>query len=638
MKSLAHATRPVAHVAAGILSVLSFVDSVPAQEPAEFTWEYFADKDIQHLTLTPFGNLLFTTKEQSAVLDPSSGSPLWTSNTLRDCKEQESDNPGGSRAARLAELLTRPPGLWGHVGADEQEVNCKFGDIGKGTLRFDLASGMALFEYDMGLSMIDLDTGDDWLWVVPDRDAVVDAYPHQATMLVAVTPKDERDGRVATLTALEKRTGHQLWSAKLPFVKGIRTGWTCCGWGPHKRRFREGVVLLRRTGDTLLLAGEDTNGRVGIASVSANSGELQWIQTDVPQFIEKPRGDLGPVKPGNFLYAADTYIVDDSTLVVVSHVQAAGGEPFAVDLETGEVQWKTTGISYESNQLCESCSLLEGDALYVTQRQRTAAIAVADGSTMWNERSEAGTSLRMVDQGLLVGCSGDPCFSVVELRDPNSGQMKWPNALRLEKGKSPSLLEDAVATIDEATGRIMIAVDERLQSVDIETGVREEVAELDFQFKEPPTGILNLRDLTVVLSKKNTAAYRSDGSLAYSLAYQAPKQALWSSVASTTAALAFSVTALGQYSYLDGEMFEQYAKTQQAQQYHYVYTSDPDSKGMSGYSLVQLRYSDGREVARAWVNQRKPDFVLDPGVPAVYARYDGRRIVAIPFVPHDFVE
>ncbi len=49
-----------------------------------------------------------------------------------------------------------------------------------------------------------------------------------------------------------------------------------------------------------------------------------------------------------------------------------------------------------------------------------------------------------------------------------------------------------------------------------------------------------------------------------------------------------------------------------AANYTYIYTDDPDATGREGFSLVRVREEDGREVGRAWVEQREPKFVLDP--------------------------
>ena len=70
-----------------------------------------------------------------------------------------------------------------------------------------------------------------------------------------------------------------------------------------------------------------------------------------------------------------------------------------------------------------------------------------------------------------------------------------------------------------------------------------------------------------------------------------------------------------------------------ASDYYYIYTSQPDESGTTGFSLVQLNYENGEEVARAWVNERKPDFVLDVFRPAVYVRRDPKTIEAVPFIP-----
>ena len=67
------------------------------------------------------------------------------------------------------------------------------------------------------------------------------------------------------------------------------------------------------------------------------------------------------------------------------------------------------------------------------------------------------------------------------------------------------------------------------------------------------------------------------------------------------------------------------------QQFTYIYTQARSPDGEDGFSLVKVGLTDGEEVGRAWVEQRKPKMELDPVEDLVFVRRTSRLIVALPF-------
>lgn len=509
-----------------------------------------------------------------------------------------------------------------------------------------------------GFALVDLQSGGEWVHVIPDRDIQFDVYLRGDKAIFIVTPKDALP---ATIGALSKKSGQKLWDVKLPFTKGLRVGWSP-GWGTNKR-FDNRVIMLYDTADRLVLAGE-TEEAVTIVALSVDAGKLLWTQTDVPQKIEKPKGDLGPIKPDNYLYSTDAYLVGDSTLLVASNVQSAGGEPFAINVEDGSVAWKAE-IAFDANVLCGTCTLLQDGTLYVKHGPNLNAINVETGETIWSVKTEAGPALQIVKEGLLAGCFVDTCYSTLELRDPGSGRSHWDGPVRLtDKEKAADRLWTGAVLVDDERSRVVFTEDKLIKSVDLATGDVMDFASHEFKFKEAPNRFIRHGAQLVLLSEQNIAAYGADRQQSYFRAYTPPKMGVWTylgrqalvsaiNAGLSTAASRAASTQARQNAYLNAlatgrstgtgygvafyqglspVVLERYRFSQHTADFTYIYTSDSTPDGVEGFSLVRIQYVDGAEVSRAWVNQRKPDLTLDPIAPMAYARLDSKHIVAVPFV------
>jgi hypothetical protein len=65
--------------------------------------------------------------------------------------------------------------------------------------------------------------------------------------------------------------------------------------------------------------------------------------------------------------------------------------------------------------------------------------------------------------------------------------------------------------------------------------------------------------------------------------------------------------------------------------YTYVYTKQPSSAGRDGFSLVKLDVRNGKEVARVWIDERRPNYVLDPISGFVFVKENDNEIFALKF-------
>ena len=65
--------------------------------------------------------------------------------------------------------------------------------------------------------------------------------------------------------------------------------------------------------------------------------------------------------------------------------------------------------------------------------------------------------------------------------------------------------------------------------------------------------------------------------------------------------------------------------------YAYLYTKVPDAVGREGFSLVRLDKRDGLEAGRVWVDERRPEYLLDEPTGRVFVKVDDKEIVAFAF-------
>lgn len=624
---------------------------VASGDGAEPLWEHTSETAVTYLDLTPRGDVLIGGKTGLASLDARNGSVRWRSQELKNCKPQEE--------------------------TESPVTECQWGEFGSGVFTIEATSRFALFENERALGVIDLETGRGWAKPADSRRTTVAPYRQGHALLLLETPLDARQGN---LSVVDMATGETRWTVELPFTQGLQhsrvegasllaravrtgvpiaTGFPVIGIGGSRKVKFDQIVLLSDD-ELLLMAGKTDDGKTALAAVKAESGKLLWVQKDVPQELLQAEGELKSLKVDHYFYGAESRRAGESLLVVAPSVQAPGGEPFALDVETGAVKWRAP-IAYEGQRLCGGCSIVVSDALYVMHDQSVSAINVASGSVAWTLATEAGPAIRLTEGGLLLGCfeGEETCYSNLELRRFDSGELAWPDAVQTG-GKNFVRAPTRATVLDEENDRLLFASDKQLWALDLPQGLVTDVGSFQFDFREKPESILALREGPVVLAGQNIAGFGRDGGELYGHSFKAAKRRVglvtakrfglflgsvapalfitppvffgprpdyWAvrEAGARAAQMAIAGTA-------DENAFKRFSESEAALDHYFAYTSSPDANGENGYSYVQVRYSDGVEAARAWIGDRRPEVVLDPFAPMVYALRDGKRIVAIPFV------
>jgi hypothetical protein len=66
-------------------------------------------------------------------------------------------------------------------------------------------------------------------------------------------------------------------------------------------------------------------------------------------------------------------------------------------------------------------------------------------------------------------------------------------------------------------------------------------------------------------------------------------------------------------------------------EFSFIYTRRPEDSGREGFSLVKVRRSDLKEVARLWIDERSPDYLVDEVTGSVFLRGGEREVRALRF-------
>jgi Leucine-rich repeat (LRR) protein len=64
----------------------------------------------------------------------------------------------------------------------------------------------------------------------------------------------------------------------------------------------------------------------------------------------------------------------------------------------------------------------------------------------------------------------------------------------------------------------------------------------------------------------------------------------------------------------------------------YIYTKAHDPTDLEGYSLVKVRLGTGLEEGRIWLDERNPDYLMNPGTGMIYFKRDKKEFDALSFV------
>jgi hypothetical protein len=269
-----------------------------------------------------------------------------------------------------------------------------------------------------------------------------------------------------------------------------------------------------------------------------------------------------------------------------------------------------------------------------------------DGKTLFKKPLKTGENIltmAQTPQGLIYITSADA--NIVNLE---TGDQVWSKPLKFKRASTVS------SDFDEKNNRYLIAADEKLFSIDAESGTSELLTEAGFDGKEDPTKI-EVRDSSILLtSDQNMMALDWDGKTKWHEYHRAPGKSAFGAilagamaVASTGLAMDASMRAganrnyLGQYNQYGAQMkrtadmfsaigtasFNEMAKrfkaTSATQDAQFILTKLDD-----GVGLVKLNKDTGAVEKEIVLKDKKPAYKVDEFGGYLYYKPSDKTIYA----------
>ena len=269
-----------------------------------------------------------------------------------------------------------------------------------------------------------------------------------------------------------------------------------------------------------------------------------------------------------------------------------------------------------------------------------------EGQTLFKKPLKTGENIltmAQTPQGLIYITSEDA--NIVNLQ---TGEQVWSKPLKFKRANTVS------SDFDENNNRYLIAADEKLFSIDAESGTSELLAEANFEGKEDPTQI-EVRDSGILLtSDQNLMTLDWDGNTKWHEYHRAPGKSAFGAilagavaVASTGLAMDASLRAganknyLGQYNQYGArmqrtadmfaaigtasfnEMAKRFKATSATQDAQFILTKLDD-----GVGLIKLNKDTGAVEKEIVLKDKKPIYKVDEFGGYLYYKPNDRTIYA----------
>lgn len=486
------------------------------------------------------------------------------------------------------------------------------------TIRFvDLTPlGALAVQTSAGVAVLDVETGST-KWARTDaRDFDVVSYSPFGVITT------DSGGEVIDL-----ETGATKWAfRRLPFTR-VR------GYAPLPER-----ALM------LVYGVVDTNPLV-VTAVGLDSGDVRWRQDGLfgtSRWLTDRRSKITLAQFQPVLWDTDT-----SMVLYPSH-----GGPMKIDARTGALLWRADTLRDDDPPaLSEGYSpmLMDGGRIYVPHGKRLLALDAVTGRVLWDRQKQFEGVVRQMQptaHGLLVGGLPRPGDRgtwrkpqpFVDLVDPATGASRWEKPFnRLEDATRFGIIGDTA----------LLAAKDKLFAVDIKSGAAREVINLQFQGNDAPYTLEALADGFLVVGSHNLALIDSTGRQTYHVYHSAVGASLLAKIASTALIVAVNVAsaaiAQGQANRTGSTVFypmitsnpvlsARFAASQLAESYHFLFTSDKgDDLDRHGFSFVRIDKRNGRDAGRVWIDDRTPNYVLDPVTPMLFLLLNEHEVQALKF-------
>ena len=277
--------------------------------------------------------------------------------------------------------------------------------------------------------------------------------------------------------------------------------------------------------------------------------------------------------------------------------------------------------------------LLADSVVYVPFEMSLQAIRTRDGMPLWAEAPGFPTpiaQLEVTPWGVVArGQVGPTNKSWLDLIDPATGASRWNKRVKGLEYTTPFVVSE---------DRVYVAANKKLLAVSLRDGKATEVTRVDFEGGEQPFQLERRGSELLLIGHQNLMLLDSTGAERYHAYHPAPGRSTLGKVAlgvltviEAAADLAltdWSNTDLGCYCLPYPNLGKRYAASEQARNYVYSVAHEEDSAGHKRPVFLRLHKDDGRVTGRVWLEEKRPEYQLDPVAGMLYVKTGDREIVA----------
>ena len=429
------------------------------------------------------------------------------------------------------------------------------------------------------------------------------------------------------IATIDLATGNTLWDSTAVPLDKVRG---------HLSVLDHGLVLVY---------GETAESKRTIVAVDAKAGDVIWRQNTL--FQDSP--DLAHINSLRSLDGHQPPLVDsDSTFIL--NISKDG--PMRVDARTGQLLWRLD-LDKNAPLLREGYAhmLLRDGVLFVPYDKKLLALDVGSGRVIWNRdknfRSRI-TQMQLTSAGLVVRGRKPPeevyagpergfvlvggTDFFVDLVNLEMGASVWRREYKDLKINTPFI-------VDEHS--IFVSTKDEVVALAYADGSDRSMLEFEFEDDEEPLLVEMIGPNVVVSSNQNFLSMDPEGTVQYHRFFEAPGRSALENFALLAVATAVADSGeaidLDELFTLDSpeELWSRYRDAESWAYFGYIYTKDADAAGREGFSLVKLDKRDGEEVGRVWIDERRPDYVLDWISGFVFVKEGDREIYALAFPDTD---
>ncbi len=390
----------------------------------------------------------------------------------------------------------------------------------------------------------------------------------------------------------------------------------------------------------VLVYGETPESERTVVAVDVATGDVGWRQDTL---FRRSSPNLQRINSLRSLSGHQQPLVDSDTTFILN---LSKDGPMRIHSRTGELLWR---LDLDENPplLREGYApmLYDSGVLFAPYDRKLVAVNVGDGSVIWDRQDNFRSRLAQMEltsHGLVVR-GREPREEVyagpdeglvtpardffLDLVDAQTGTSVWRREVRDFTIDMPFVADDDA---------IVVTTERALVALDYADGSWQRLVEFGFRGGETAMSLARVGTNYVVSANQNFLSVTPSGTIQYHRYLESPGRSLLENIAMLASARLMAGDSVVDVSEVlnadlpDGA-WARFQNAEQWENYAYTYTKEPDAAGREGFSLVRLDLRNGEDVGRVWLDERRPDYVLDWITGFVFEKKGDKEIVAFRF-------